>query len=328
MTTWVGIDISKDSFDVAWYGPKREKLKHLKFDNDEGGFQAFLANVPDDAAFVMEATGSYYINLALLLHEQERLVVVVNPLRIKKHIQADLSRNKSDKADAYAIARFGMEKQLHPWRPLTKDVAEMQQLRALADLYARQITQLSNQKHAFSQSKLACKEAISIIELGIKLEQRLLEETKKELEAVAARAFPRQLELMTTIPGIGIDTAIRLQAIVGDFSRFESGRQLVSFLGISPTLKQSGTSVHSKGRISRMGNPHARKTLYMCAVSAARYNASCKDMWERMKTKGKPTRLVFMAIANKLLRQIHALIRYDVPYDHNFALSVVAGNTV
>jgi transposase len=76
--------------------------------------------VKEDASFVMEATGSYYIDLALFLHEQQRLVVVVNPLRIKKHIQADMSRNKSDKADAYAIARFGMEKELQPWRPLPR----------------------------------------------------------------------------------------------------------------------------------------------------------------------------------------------------------------
>jgi transposase len=204
----------------------------------------------------------------------------------------------------------------------------MQQLRAFADMYARQITQLSNQRHAFSQSKLACQEALELAEAGIKVVRRLWQVAKSELEQVAQRAFPRQLELMTSIPGIGADTAIRLQAIVGDFSRFDSGRELVSFLGISPTLKQSGTSVHSKGRISRIGNPQARKTLYFCAITATRFNASCKAMWERMKAKGKPTRLILMAIANKLLRQIHALIRCDVPYDPKFSNFSLAGKTV
>ena len=317
MEIWVGIDISAKHFDAAWYG--EDGRHHIKLPYNPEAFPRLLEIVPQAACFVMEATGSYYLNLALFLNEQVRHVSVVNPLRIKNYNRADMARSKSDKSDAYAIARFGQEKHPANWQPVTKEMAEIQQLRALADKLNMQTTQLSNQRHAFSQSRLASKEALSILDVSIKIHHRLVQETMKQLEEVTRRTFPRELELSTSIPGVGEETATRLLAIVGNFSRFHTGRQLVSFLGISPTLKQSGTSVHTRGHISRLGNTHVRRALYFCAITATRFNPQCKAMWERMKEQKKPTKVILMAIANKLIRQIHALICKNQPYDPDFA---------
>ncbi|MBK9580028.1 MAG: IS110 family transposase [Fibrobacteres bacterium] len=316
MEIWVGIDISAETFDAAWVDETGRH--HLKIDNKLEQFPKLLAAAPNATGFVMEATGSYYLNLALSLSEEGRYVSVVNPLRIKSHCKADMARSKSDKSDAYAIARFGSEKKPAPWSPVTKDRAAMQQLRALADKINMQITQLSNQRHAFSQSRLVCEEATHLIDSMIKVQRRVVEVTMEELEEVAKRAFPRELELATSIRGIGEETATRILTVVGDFKRFSTGRQLVSFLRISPTLKQSGTSVHSRGHISRLGSAQVRKALYFCAITATRFNPQCKSMWIRMKEQKKPTKVILMAIANKLIRQIHALIRTNKPYDPNF----------
>lgn len=316
MEIWVGIDISAKHFDAAWYGP--DGRRHLKLPNTPEDFHKLLDAVPAQSNFVMEATGSYYLNLALFLFEQGRHVSVVNPLRIRNYNRADLARSKSDKSDAYSIARYGLEKKPPQWHPVTKDMAETQQLRALADKLKMQMTQLSNQRHAFSQSKLASANALFIIEVAISAHKRLVEETMAELEATARRAFHRELELATSIQGIGEETATRIISIVGDFSRFQTGRQLVSYLGVSPTLQQSGTSVHSRGHISRLGNPQVRRALYFCAITATRYNPQCKAFWLRMKELKKPTKVILMAIANKLIRIIHALIKSNKPYDPNF----------
>ena len=316
MEIWVGIDISAKVFDAAWYD--QDGKHHLKVDNTPEQFHKLLEAVPERSGFVMEATGTYYLNLALFLSDEKRYVSVVNPLRIRSHLKADMARSKSDKSDAYAIARFGSEKRPKPWRPVTQDMASIQQLRAVADKINMQTTQLSNQRHAFSQSRLANLDALHVLDTAIKLHRKLVQLTMKELEEVARRAFPRELELATSIPGVGEETATRLMSIVGDFSRFNRGRQLVSFLGISPTLKQSGSSVHSRGHISRLGNTHVRRSLYFCAITATRFNPQCRAMWLRMKEQKKPTKVILMAIANKLIRQIHALIRTNTPYDPNF----------
>ena len=317
MLTWIGIDISCKQFDAAWY--TETGRKHIKLDNNDEGFAKLLEEAPEEVAFVMEATGSYSINLALFLHEHGKHVSVVNPLRTHSFGKAEMSRNKSDKSDAYSIARFGQEKCPKAWVPVTKEMVEIQQLRAFADKLKQQITQLSNQRHAFSQSKLQSADALSLIDIAIKFHGRILEEAMKDLEAAVGRSFQRQIELITSIPGIGKETATRLVALIGDFSRFRTSRQLVSFLGISPTLKQSGTSVHSKGRISRLGNPQIRKALYFCAITASSRNAQCKSMWDRMEANKRPGKLIIMAIANKLIRQIHAVVCSGKAYNPNFA---------
>jgi len=316
MEIWVGIDISAKYFDAAWVD--QDGKHHLKVDNNPEEFHKLLEAAPAQSGFVMEATGSYYLNLALFLSEEGRYVSVVNPLRIKNHCRADMARSKSDKSDAYAIARFGVEKRPRQWQPVTKDMAAIQQLRAVADMINMQTTQLSNQRHAFSQSKLASLDALHVLDMAIKVKRKLVSVTMQELEEVARRAYPRELDLATSIPGVGEETATRLMAIVGNFSRFETGRQLVSFLGVSPTLKQSGSSVHSRGHISRLGSTQVRRSLYFCAITATRFNPHCRAMWLRMKELKKPTKVILMAIANKLIRQIHALIRTNTPYDPNF----------
>jgi transposase len=105
---------------------------------------------------------------------------------------------------------------------------------------------------------------------------------------------------------------------IGDFHRFSNSRKLVSYCGVSPTVAQSGTSVHSKGTISRMGGSRIRTMLYMCAWSAVRYNPQCKAMWERMKEKGKPGKLILMAVVNKLIRLMYSMIIHDTMYNPNF----------
>jgi transposase len=316
MSIWVGIDVSAKTLDFGWaIGGKKT---HFKIENNPTKFKAALAACPEGACFCMEATGSYYLNIALFLDAQARHVSVINPRRIKHFMGSDLSRSKSDKADAYGIARFGTEKQPGPWMPVTPEMAEMQQLRALADKLEVQMGQLSNQEHAFTQSSLACKAALKTIKTLTKCIAKEQESLLEQMAQLAERWFPRQLAIISSIRGIGRLTAVRLIASVGDFSRFKTSRQLVSFLGLSPTLKQSGTSVHSRGHISRLGGTKMRRDLYFCAVSAAQYNPQCKEMSDRMKMANKPGKVILMAIENKLIRQMHAMVMSDSLYDENY----------
>jgi hypothetical protein len=81
MAIWVGIDVSKDTLDFGFIADGRKF--HRKVPNTRIGFAEILKEVPQDVHFVMEATGTYYLNLALYLHEKGCYVAVVNPFRIK-----------------------------------------------------------------------------------------------------------------------------------------------------------------------------------------------------------------------------------------------------
>jgi len=320
MAIWVGIDVSKDTLDFGLTVDGRKF--HQKVPNTQKGFAEILKQVPPDAHFVMEATGTYYLNLALHLHEQGRYVAVVNPFRIKSHMNCDLRRTKSDKADAYSIAQFGKEKEPSAWVPVKRETFQIQQFQSLYDLITHQITQYTNQVHAFKRAEISSPKVIRECLTIIKDLRKRRAVVMAEMEKLAESVLAREIELLESIEGIGRKTAIRVASAIGDFRRFPTSRQLISFAGLSPLTQQSGTSIHSKGHISRMGGNRIRGALYMCAVVAKTYNPQCKAMWDRLKAEKKHGKIIIVAIMCKLLRQMHALVTKDVAYDPNFFAKV------
>lgn len=316
MAIWVGIDVSKDTLDFGFIADGRKF--HRKVPNTRKGFAEILKEVPATAHFVMEATGTYYLNLALYLHEKGCYVAVVNPFRIKSHMLCDLRRTKSDKADAYCIAQFGKEKEPAAWVPVKAETFQIQQLQGLYDMITHQITQYRNLLHALRRTEISSTQAIRECLTLIKDLRKRRAVVMSGMEKLAESVLAREIELLESIEGIGRKTAIRVASAIGDFRRFPTSRHLVSFAGLSPMTKQSGTSIHSKGHISRMGGTRIRGALYMCAIVAKTYNPQCKAMWNRLKAEKKHGKIIIVAIMAKLLRQMHALVTKDVAYDPNF----------
>jgi transposase len=317
MTIWIGIDVSKSKLDAGWIdGGKRV---HKKVRNSKKGFAELMAAVPDEPRFVMEATGTYYFNLALFLHESEQFVAVVNPAQVKHYIRSELTRAKSDKSDSLSISKFGKEKEPSPWKPHVREVYELRQLLTLDAKLQQMKVQFTNLVEAFVQTDYHSKLAIDQASMMAKVLKERRAKCKREMEKLAAKLFPEQVEILETIPGVGTQSAVEVMACVGDFNRFESSRHLVSFCGLTPTIKQSGTSVHSRGHMSRMGGDKIRKTLYMCAMNALRCNDQCKAMWNRLEATGKHGKKIMVAIMSKLLRQMWALVTKNVKYDPKWA---------
>jgi transposase len=84
---------------------------------------------------------------------------------------------------------------------------------------------------------------------------------------------------------------------------------VVALVGLDPVERQSGSSVHGKPRISKRGNPEIRKLLYEVTLPAARYNPAIKEMYQRLKKKGKPEKVARIAAARKLLLIAHAVYK-------------------
>ncbi|WP_316931386.1 transposase [Polaribacter sp. Hel1_85] len=137
------------------------------------------------------------------------------------------------------------------------------------------------------------------------------------MEQIGKLAYKDTVERIKTIPGIGLKTAIMMSVITDNFTKFENYKQLTAFVGFSPRLYQSGTSVKGKGHICKMGKPQIRKLLYLCSWSAKRVNKTCMEMYKRLKEKGKPERVIKIAIANKLIKQIFAIAKNKKYYNEN-----------
>lgn len=299
----VGIDISKNSFNASIPIKTKEGYKHLKYSNDIDGFKKFLAQLEPGNNCIMEASGVYYLQLALFLHEQGMIVSVVNPLTIKRFSQMRLIRAKTDKKDASIIAEYGKVENPVQWEPRPEYMLQMQQLQALQDSFTKQLTRLKNQKEAFVNSGIINKIGNEILDIEIKHNENKIEELDKELLKITEEFHSDLFKRLVTIKGIGKKAAMCLIVISNGFNRFENSKQLCAYIGLSPRIFESGTSVKGKAKICKMGMARMRKLLYLCAMRAITCNKACMEMYARLKEKGKNGKLALIAVANKLLKQ-------------------------
>lgn len=322
MCKYTGVDLSKETFDGSI--TTENGVESQKFSNDEAGFNKLLKLLPADAQVVMEASGPYYYRLAFYLHEQGVRVSVVNPLVIRRFCQMRMVRTKTDKKDAVMIREYAISQKPDVWQPDAPMITKLKQLNAALDLLEKHITASGNQLESFKEMPDADKATLKQLADIIEQNKQMRDKLQAEMEKVVEQHYQKPYQALRSIPGIGPKSAALLIAITGNFTKFNDYRQLVAYVGLNPNIFESGTSVKGKGHISKMGTARLRKLLYMCSWSAKKYNAQCKEMYERLKQKAKPEKVIKVAIANKLLRQAFAVGKNLINYNPNYNSSLAS----
>lgn len=316
----IGIDISKQTFDVCF--KVADKLVHKVFTNDIIGHKKLIEFIDFSSDYVvaMEFSGSYYLPLASYLYTQSIKVYVVNPLSVKRYSQMKFYRTKTDKKDASIIREYVITNynDLNLWKPESEVVLKLKQLYTASELLQKQLRQSKNQLSAFTVSGVTndlVKDSLTRVIASLSEELVFIEQ---EILVVCKLHFQESYELLISIPSIGPKTAMLLIVITDNFNKFSHYKKLIAYVGLSPRIYQSGTSVRGKGHICKMGKSQIRKLLYMCSWTAKRCNKTCKEMYERLKKNGKPERVIKIAIANKLLKQAFAVATSKQKYVENY----------
>lgn len=310
----LGIDISKAKFDVALLVAGKVKKTRI-FENAPDGFQA-LSDwlMKQDIASVsacMEATGCYGDALATYLYDQGFVVSVVNPAQIKSFGGAQLNRAKTDKADAKLIAQFYQQMCPAHWMPPPMHVRELQAL--VQRLSA--LMQMERQEHNRMETAPAVvRSSIATVLATIKAEIKTVEATIHD-HIDRHPDLKDQSRLLESIPGIGQATIYRVLAFIGDVRRFDHAKALAAFVGLNPTVHQSGSSVRGKPHLSKKGNSVIRRALYMPAIVARRYNPVIKKFADHLKKAGKPNMVIIGAVMRKLLHIIYGVLKSGKPFD-------------
>ena len=320
----VGIDVAKKKVDVA--AILNGKAKSKVFDNTPAGhaeLQRWLLDRGFSSAqthVCMEATGPYSEALALALVDAGWPVSVVNPARIKGFAQGELSRNKTDRADAALLARFCAA--MHPslWAPPS---AAFRQLRAWVDrlqMLKDMRQQEANRIEAFEAS--SNKEMVANVQLHIdwldveitRLEDDIDDHIDRHPELKADAA------LIESIPGIGRTTVAKVLAYAGDVRRFDSAKALAAFIGVTPRQRLSGTSVRGRTMLSRTGHKALRNALYMPGLVARRHNVALKVFGDRLALTGLAPKAVIGAVMRKLVHLIYGVIKSGRPFNMQLAM--------
>jgi transposase len=317
MSKYIGIDIAKQTFD-AYCSTDNKAYEFVKYEQKKEDYAKLVKRFGKEKIYVMEATGPYYMQLATFLHKLKIKVAVINPLVIKRFSQMQLQRAKTDQKDAKVIHDFAKLHGVKLWTPPKKAIHEMQQILTALELLHKQHNGTCNQLKAFITSGIIDSEIKkslnSILEKNEKERSRL----EERLNQIIAANFAQTKELLTSIKGIGQKAAAILIALTSNFEKFSNYKQLIAYIGFSPRIYESGTSIKGKGHICKMGNSTARKILYMCAWSAKHHNKACVEFYNRLKEKGKPERVIKVAIANKLLKIAFAVVANNLMYNENF----------
>lgn len=309
---YIGIDVSKETLDACWEEEGRQV--HEQFAYTEKGIEQFFSRFSVPCHAVMEATGVYHSRLAVALYERGFQVSVENPLKVKRFGQMKLSRVKSDKADARLILQYAQTQELPVWQPSGEVITGLRQALSWHDALLKERTNLDRRQEAIRYQAYPEPFVVREMKLHRKQLKDRLRKSEAHLTAVVKKYFPELYARLQTIPAVGPATAIDIIVMTEGFTRFDSDKALAAYVGISPTTYSSGSSVVGRGGIARTGRSRTRQLLYLCSWTARRCNPGCKAMYARMKAAGKPPKVIGIALAHKLLRQIFAVAKSGVNY--------------
>ena len=314
---YVGIDVSKSTFVVAYSSAKTSKTATFK--NTTKGIYEFIKTISvAEHHCVLEATGNYSALLVYMLSESGFVVSLENPLKIKSFSRVMLSVVKTDQIDARLIALYGEKMQPAPYKLRSKTILVLKQKRTVLRQLKKQLVATRNLKGSMEVLPVFDSKCKKTIEKTIEFLEKQIKNMEEELASLAQNEFKKQMDLLTSIKGIGVTLATALIITTGGFTYFDNAKQLTRFLGLSPTYQQSGTSVNIKGHINRNGDPTLRSQLYVAAFSSLRCNAECKACFDRLRSNGKPGKVALIAVANKLVRQAFAVVTQEKSYIDGF----------
>jgi transposase len=319
VTTFAGFDVSKSTFDVCVLDDNKECSR--QFANNKQGFTDLGNWLAKNAHCVMEATGPYYVKLACYLHQHGFAVSVVNPLVIKRFSQMRLLRAKTDRADAKMIATYGLKEQPDLWQPPAAYVLKLQQMDSFVQQLQKQRTALLCQSEAFTIAGMD-KEMKMFLSKALAHLDRQIDKITARMETIIEQYHQQMVNNIVSIPGLGKKTAIMLIVISDGFKKFNNYKQLSAYVGLSPRIYESGSSIRAKARICKMGMSRVRSLLYLCSWSAKSCNKACKELYDRLLAKGKSKRLALIAVANKLIKQAFAIAANNRTYQPNYSKNI------
>ena len=315
---YLGIDIAKAKVDCCLKLAGR--YLHRTFANNTDGFAKLVewvgkhGNGPVHAC--LEATGIYGEAVAVYLHDAGHIVSIINPLVIKKYIEMKLIAVKTDKQDARNIADFCCEQKPKAYTFPSESERILKNLtRHLQYLTDMQTAQINRAKVAHTVAKHYIDEMLQHIQKQM-----------AEVEAEIARHIQRdeslrhKAKLLQSIRGIGKRTVPHLLTLFVS-RKFKNAKQVVSYIGLNPILKQSGKQKTRYCAVSKQGDKHIRTSLYMPAVVCFRL-PEFKAYIQRLENAGKKKMQIVCALMRKLITYCFAVLSKDKAFELHGTLTL------
>jgi len=309
----VGIDVSNETFNAHFGG------KDCKYKNTRVGWHKLVKEAPVNSTYVMESTGYYHYRLASYLHGLGLSVIVLNPYFVHHWLKSRGNKAKTDKRDARGIFSYALEneKLTRAWEPMSPLLSRARTIVTLLSSLSKLRQSSNNVNHSISLvvgKKDNLLDAMNGVLDVCREQEKALE---LELAELVKKLYPTQYSLLMTIPGLGSKSVSVFLVCCRGFADFATYRQLTSYVGLGLKVEDSGTSVRRRQHITKTGNNYLRSLLFMCAMSAMSCCVPCKNLYQRLVSRGKLKELAIVAVMHRLVKIAFGVVRSNEPYRGN-----------
>lgn len=319
---FIGVDVGSVELiktQIVEYTPEKFiKLPTESIPNTMQSINNWLMNLPENIQIIFESTGTYSLNLAYCLEIAGITFTIITPSQSKGFAHTMKVSNQNDAIDAALLAYYGATYQPGPTTLENDNLHHLKQKRKHLSSLMAQKQVVSNQLHALSYDARADKNVVVSLEFLQQTFLNQIEQFEKELFSLDDEQYQELFNLITSIVGIGEKSANAMIIATDGFKNFESVKHLLSFFGIVPKEKDSGKTVRKKYGISQSGVAYVRALLYMAARSARRFNLACKKIYDNQRNMGKPHKIAMVAVMNKLVRQVFAIVTKKTVFVNDF----------
>lgn len=327
----VGIDVSKDTCECNLSGLTDQLdvkvIASKVFPNSAQGIKDLLKWLQKHSTAaclilhaVLEASGVYHERFALGLQQAGHCISVVLPNKAKKYMESTGLKSKNDRMDAKGLARMGCEQKLDVWSALNPFYQKLRTYTRLHEDLQQKKTDTTNQLHALSHSAILMKDAVKVLERLIDVFDKELEKTRKLIKdhINTNKEIKAKIDMVCTIKGVAMLSAATIIAEVNGFELFKNIPQLISYAGYDVVENQSGKRI-GKTKISKKGNHHIRRILYMPALNMVTYQVgNMPALFNRTLKKHGIKMKSYVALQKRLLILIYTLWKKNEAFDKNY----------
>ena len=314
----VGIDVGKHNLVACILdGPT---VSTQSFGNHKQGItelgqwlekQSVLPTTP----VVLESTGDYHLLPALSLQQQGYATKEINPIITKRYLCSSIRKSKTDKGDAYLLARIGtLEHHLPPLQRSLATIILKKKITLLSSAanHVRALTvMMKRSEETRAQLGGDCSEAINRLARAVQDMKNRVHALEKEIEQ-EGKHLPGVSEL-TSIVGISTLTAI-IFLVCTDGKTFTDPKQLIAYVGLDPVVRESGTW-HGKRKLSKRGPPVLRHRLFQAGWGAKQHSPLFKQIYDHHRSLNKHYTTCILILSRKLLRIMFAITRDHTTFD-------------
>jgi transposase len=256
-----------------------------------------------------ESTAEYHYALARCCLELGIPFRLLNPITTKQFVKATVRKKKTDPSDAWAIAKLAQQGEgtlvtagmFNGTKPILRTSTKLVELSDIVNRIDKRLSELLPAERDLHEQLVTCRYQLDMAVTVFR--ERAIETSPKEL-----------MKLLRTIPGIGVTIAPTLIAEIGDITRFKDPKSLIAYAGLDPRVRQSGYSLQRNTRLTKRGSPYLRRSLYIAATIAQRWEPQYQIVFDKKRAEGKRYKEATIVVARKLLNCVYTVWTTDTPY--------------